>query len=332
MSRKKLSSLVTTVFVLAMITVLTPPTVSARNWKAGGVANPDTLHHDTLVKWAELVHEKTNGKITIDTFPSEQLGPYRDMFDNVVRGVQHSGLLPLSPEFDKRLQAGYTVFLASTWEEGRNVWAQDGWMFKMLEPVFVELGIKPLGVYFMGLDGFACTKGPVVMPEDIQKYGIKVRTWNPADRLFFQEMGAQTVDIAFSELFTSLQTGVVHAQDNAPLVTFEHLRDVTKYYTDVNLLFEPLILMMNLELWDKQSPETQQAIQAAANEAINWGNSQAQDVEKQYFKKMEDSGIQVIHLTDEQRAEWKKYGVKSWDKFQDVIGKEAMDQIRRNVN
>lgn len=319
-----------TILFLSVLIVL-PGNGLARNWKAGGVANPDTLDHQTLEKWAALVEKRTNGKIAIDTFPSEQLGPYRDMFDNVVRGIQECGLLPLSPEFDKRLQVGYTVFLAENWEEGRRVWSPEGWMFKMLKPIFHELGIHPLGVYFMGLNGFASTKGPVVLPEDIQKYGIKVRTWNPADRLFFQEMGAQTVDIAFSELFTSLQTGVVHAQDNAPLITYEHLRDVTKFYTDVNLLFEPVVLMMNKELWDRQDPKTQQAIQKASNEALNWGNIQAEVVESQYFKKMADSGIQVIRLTDDQRAEWKKYGIKSWDKFEEVIGRDAMTKVRSHV-
>ncbi|MCP4021175.1 MAG: hypothetical protein GY729_04985 [Desulfobacteraceae bacterium] len=303
----------------------------AKKWKTGGVANSDTLEHQTLEKWAHLVKEKTNGKIFIDAFPSEQLGPYRDMFDNVVRGVQESGMLPLSPEFDKRLQIGYTVYLAETWEEGRKVWSKDGWMFNMLKPIFHELGIQPLGVYFMGLNGFACTKGPVVLPSDVKKYGIKVRTWNPADRLFFQEMGAQTVDIAFSELFTSLQTGVVHAQDNAPLVTYEHLRDVTKFYTNVNLLFEPVVLMINKDLWDKQPEDIRVAIQKAADEALDWGNRQAEEVENQYFEKMEKSGIQVIRLTDEQRAEWKQYGIKSWDKFEAIIGKENMDKIRSHV-
>ncbi|WP_022668625.1 TRAP transporter substrate-binding protein [Desulfospira joergensenii] len=321
------TALVSVLFILLSL----PATGSARNWKTGGVANPDTLEHRTLEKWVRLVKEKTNGEIVIDAFPSEQLGPYRDMFDNVVRGVQESGLLPLSPEFDKRLQVGYTVFLAENWDQGRKVWSSEGWMFNLLKPIFNELGVQPLGVFFMGLDGFASTKGPVVLPSDIRKFGIKVRTWNPADRLFFQEMGAQTVDIAFSELFTSLQTGVVHAQDNAPLITYEHLRDVTKFYTDVNLLFEPVVLMINKELWDKQSPAVQKAIQDAATEALAWGNGQAESVEKEYFKKMEDSGIQVIHLTDEQRAQWKEYGIKSWDKFEEIIGKKAMDQIRMNI-
>lgn len=322
--------------VMAMVLTLTlmlalPNMVLAKKWKAGGVAPVNTLDDDALKKWCELVKEKTGGKIVMDQFAGEQLGPYRDMFDNVVRGVQESGLLPLSPEFDKRLQAGYTIYLARTWEEGRKVYAPGGWMFNLLEPIFLELGIKPLGFYFMGMDGFGCTKGPIVLPEDVKKLGIKVRTWNPADRLFFQEMGAQTVDISFSELFTSLQTGVAHAQDNAPLITYTYLRDVTKYYTDTNHLFEPLVLMVNLELWNKQSPEIQKAIQEAANEALDWANGKAEETAEEYLKKMEAEGIKVTRLTPAQRAKWFEYGVKSWVKFEEIIGKKTMDIIRSHA-
>lgn len=318
-------------FLVALSVHFAPEAMAAEKWRAGGVATVKTLDDDTLVKWCDLVKQKTGGKIVIDEFPAEQLGPYRDMFDNVVRGTQESGLLPLSPEFDKRLQAGYTIYLAETWEQGRKVYGPGGWMFKLLEPIFLELGIKPLGMYFMGLDGFASTKGPVVLPSDVKKLGIKVRTWNPACRLFFQEMGAPVVDIAFSELFTSLQTGVAHAQDNAPLITFEHLRDVTKFYTDTNHMFEPLVLMINKKLWDKQPADIQKAIQKAADEALNWGNAQAEKVAEDYFKKMKDSGIHVTRLTPKQRAEWKKYGIASWAKFEEVIGKETMAIIRKNV-
>lgn len=324
----KLGRLTTVIVGLAVLSMVFSAPVTAKKWRAGGVAPANTLDDDTLKRWCEGVKEKTGGKIVVDGFPGEQLGPYRDMFDNVVRGTQESGLLPLSPEFDKRLQAGYTIYLAQTWEEGRKVYSPEGWMFKLLEPIFLELGVKPLGFYFMGMDGFGSTKGPVVMPADVQKLGIKVRTWNPADRLFFQEMGAQTVDIAFSELFTSLQTGVAHAQDNAPLITYTYLRDVTKFYTDTNHLFEPLVLMVNLDLWNKQSPDMQKAIQDAADEALAWGNAKAEQTADEYLKKMAAEGITVTRLTPEQRVAWYEYGVKSWKKFEDVIGKETMDLIR----
>lgn len=116
------------------------------------------------------------------------------------------------------------------------------------------------------------------------------------------------------------------------MITYTYLRDVTKFYTDTNHLFEPLVLMVNLELWNKQSPEIQKAIQEAANEALAWGNAKAEETAEEYLKKMEAEGIQVTRLNPEQRAAWFKYGVSSWDKFEEVIGKETMDFIRSKAN
>ncbi|MFP3929284.1 MAG: TRAP transporter substrate-binding protein DctP, partial [Desulfobacteraceae bacterium] len=226
----------------------------------------------------------------------------------------------------------YTVYLADNWEDGKRIYAPDGWMFKLLEPVFADLGLKLLGFYFLGMDGFGSTKGPVVRPEDLVEKDIKVRVWCPADRLLYQEIGAQTVDIAFAELFTSLQTGVADAQDNTPEVTYTALRDVTKYYTDTNIIFEPFAVIINKELFDGLSPELKKVVEEAAEEALAWGNKASEESEEGYYKKMEEAGIHVTRLTPEQRAEWKKYGRASWEEFEKEIGKETMDYIRAHVD
>ena len=46
---------------------------------------------------------------------------------------------------------------------------------------------------------------------------------------------------------------------------------------------------------------------------------------------MAEFGIQVSRLTPAQRAEWKKYGIKSWEKFEEIIGKETIDAIRKTI-
>jgi TRAP-type C4-dicarboxylate transport system substrate-binding protein len=315
------------VAVLLTMTALTG-TGLAKKWRSGHPAAPDSVANLTHERFIDLVAEKTDGRIQIDGYPAEQLGPYRDMFDNVVRGMQEVGFLPVSPEFSPSLQAVYTVYLADDWEQGKKIYAPDGWMFKLLEPIFSDLGVKLLGFYFIGMDGLGSTKGPVVMPKDLVEQEIKVRVWCPADRLFFQEIGAQTVDIAFSELFTSLQTGVAHAQDNTPEVSYTLLRDVTKYYTDVGHIFEPFAVMINKDLFDGLAPETQTAIQEAATEALAWGNKKSEASEEDYYRKMEEAGITVTRLTPEQRAAWKEYGRASWQEFEKVIGKDMMEYIR----
>jgi len=322
-----LISIILTVFFLGSASISV-----AKNWKSGHPAPPDTPFDAAHLKFIDLVKEKTNGKIIIDGFPAEQLGPYRDMFSNVVLGVQEMGFLPASPEFSPELQAITTAYLADNWDEAREIFSSNGWMFKMLDPVFDKLGIKMLGIVPCGFEGFANIKGPVLTPEDITKNNIKVRTWCPSDRLMFEEIGAQTVDVSFSELFTSIQTGVAHAHDNTPLISYFMFKDVTKYYTDINHIFETLIIMVNKKKYNKLSPPLQKALQEAADETVVFAANIVQGAEESIFKKMEEDGIKVIRLTPEQRKVWKTYGQKSWDNFQKILGKDAMDHIRANTN
>jgi TRAP-type C4-dicarboxylate transport system substrate-binding protein len=319
--------------VVLTIGILGSATTSqAKNWKSGHPAPPGTPFDVAHQKFIDLVKEKTDGKIIIDGFPAEQLGPYRDMFSNVVLGVQEMGFLPASPEFSPVLQAITTTYIADNWEDVREITRPGGWMFNMLEPVFDKLGIKMLGILPCGFEGFANIKGPVLTPEDITKKNIKVRTWCPADRLMFEGMGAQTVDVSFSELFTSIQTGVAHAHDSTPLISYFMFKDVTKYYTDINHIFETLIVMVNKKKYNKLSVAHQKALQEAANEAVTFGADIVQQAEESIFKKMEEEGIQVIRLTPEQRSAWKAYGRKSWDVFQNILGKDAMDHVRAHAN
>ncbi|MCF8106896.1 MAG: TRAP transporter substrate-binding protein DctP [Desulfohalobiaceae bacterium] len=327
MKKMRCAAVVTAAVVFLVISTLSGTAV-AKEWKSGHPAAPDSVANLTHERFIDLVAEKTDGEIVIDGYPAEQLGPYRDMFDNVVRGIQEMGFLPVSPEFSPSLQAVYTVYLADDWEQGKKIYAPDGWMFKLVEPIFADLGVKLLGFYFIGMDGLGSTKGPVVMPKDLVKQDIKVRVWCPADRLLFQEIGAQAVDIAFSELFTSLQTGVAHAQDNTPEVTYTMLRDVTDYYTDIGHIFEPFAVIINKDLFEGLDPEIQTAIQEAANEALAWGNKKSEESEEEYYAKMEEAGITVTRLTPEQREAWKEYGRASWEEFEEVIGKDMMDYIR----
>ena len=162
----------TTILIAVVLTIgiLGSATTSqAKNWKSGHPAPPGTPFDVAHQKFIDMVKEKIDGKIIIDGFPAEQLGPYRDMFSNVVLGVQEMGFLPASPEFSPVLQAITTTYIADSWEDVRKITRPGGWMFNMLEPVFDKLGIKMLGILPCGFEGFANIKGPVLTPEDITK-------------------------------------------------------------------------------------------------------------------------------------------------------------------
>ena len=124
------------------------------------------------------------------------------------------GMLPPSPHFDKALQAVYVPYIATNWDEGKDIFGVDGWMFEFQKPTYAKTGIELLGYSFAGLSGYGSTKGPVIKPSDIKDLGIKTRVWCTGDRLLFEPLGG-TVHISWPEVYTALETGVVHAQDNA---------------------------------------------------------------------------------------------------------------------
>jgi len=278
------------------------------------------------LKFAEDINKATNGQIEVKCYASSALGPMYDSFENIVRGTQEMGFTLPSPHFDKRLQVVYMPYIVDTWEQGVEVFGPGGWMFELLKPLYAGIGIELLGFTYLGLDGYGSTKGPVIKPSDIKDLGIKTRVWCTADRLLFEPLGG-TVSMPFSDLYTSLQTGVCHAQDNAPPATYQQLRDVTDYYTTINWMFEVFSVIMNKELYDSLTPELQEAVQTCMTEALAEYNAVAEEEDEIYLKKMEEYGIEVTRLTPEQLVPWVEHGRSIWPAMAEECGADTVDYV-----
>ncbi len=299
-------------------------------WKTCTPAGMEHPAYQAQLEFANLIKERTNGQIEVKVYASEALGPMYDEFENVVRGTQEMGFLIPSPHFDKALQVVNMPYLVSSWEEGEEVYRRGGWMFELLKPLYAKIGIELLGFSNLGLSGYGSTKGPVIHPSDIQKLGIKTRVWCTADRLLFEPLGG-SVSMPFADLYTALQTGVCHAQDNAAAATYQQLRDVTKYYSTINWMFEVFSVIMNKELFDSLSPELQQKVTSTITEALEKHNKEAKDQEMMYLKKLEDYGIEVHQLTPEQLQPWVEHGRSIWQSMAEECGADIVEQVISNA-
>lgn len=304
----------------------TPTPTPTYTWKTCTPLSAKELGYQSQLKFAKLINERTNGQVEVKTYASEALGPMYDEFENVVRGTQEMGLLPPSPHFDKALQVVNMPYMVGSWEEGEEIYSSGGWMYELLKPVYADIGIELLGFSFLGMDGYGSTKGPVVKPSDIKDLGIKTRVWCTADRSLFEPLGG-TVSMPFCDLYTALQTGVCHAQDNAPAATYEQLRDVTKYYTTINWMFEAIAVIMNKELYDSLTPELQEQVQSCMTEALDEYNTLAREQDGEYLQKMEDYGIEVTCLTPEQLIPWIEHGRSVWPDMADECGADIVDYV-----
>ncbi len=167
-------------------------------------------------------------------------------------------------------------------------------MEPLKQKVEEELGVKLLTVMYLG-QRHVNIKGDrkIETPEDLD--GIQLRMPNTdAWQFLGSALGADPVPLAFTEVYTALQTGAVDGQDN-PLPT---VRDA-KFYevTDQIVLTSHLVdlnyLAFSKEVWDGLTPEQQQTVQEAADAAADLGRERQLELESELVSFMKDEGLDV---------------------------------------
>jgi len=302
-------------------------------WKIGAPVPESVPMGAGMYEFAQLVEERTNGQIKIDCFPVQQLGPWKDEFDNVIKGNQEMGFLPPSPRYPQ-LAITFMDYTVTDWDNAKEVFGKNGFFYKYIEKSCEQIGIKLLGIIIPGFDGYSGTKGPVVYPDDIKKLKIKTRVAYQTSKLYFEKLGP-VVSVDMGEVFTALQLGTIDCQANQMAETvYTQFFDVTKYYTDINTLAAIMLIVINEKLWDNLPPELQTIIQKTADEVSTKVTRISQEKENEYYKKLEEGGVIVTRLTPEQREAWVKLAKETgglWDKSRELFGNEAIDFLLENL-
>ena len=111
--------------------------------------------------------------------------------------------------------------------------------------------------------------------------GLKIRTMGlDTHKLIISSLGGQPAAIAWSEVYTALQTGVADGQMNpVPIVEFAKLYEVQKYLTISNHLFAPHVWLVNADFYSSLTPAEVKVVEAAAKAAIVTSRGIANSIE-----------------------------------------------------
>ncbi|WP_026617426.1 TRAP transporter substrate-binding protein [Ensifer aridi] len=225
--------------------------------------NPRTV---AAAKFAELVSEKTSGRVTINVAGAETLGSDAAMLTSLRTGAldftanSQGATSAIVPE----LAALGLPFLFKDADAAIKV--LDGPVGQELHKRFEAVGVVPLDWWDNGIRHLTNSKRKVVTPADLS--GMKIRT--PADPMtidIFQSLGASTEQIAFGELYIALQQGVVDGQEN-PLANIESskLFEVNRFISLTGHKWESTPFLMS-KIAQARLGGDLEAVQAAAKEA-----------------------------------------------------------------
>ncbi|MGM0395700.1 MAG: TRAP transporter substrate-binding protein DctP [Bacillota bacterium] len=302
----------------------------SRTLKIGHVRPEGTSTDDDINAFIGTVTEKTEGNTIFEVYPNSQLGDYAIVQERIGIGDIEMQLAPAAPNLNEAIVLPSAPYLASTWDEAREVFARDGVLYNEIEKMFEEENIKMLAGYPKYFGSIITTIEPNEPGDPYVSKGVKIRV--PSIKSFeltALSLGYIATPIAFSEAFTSIQTGIVDgAIGSGGEGYWNSFRDVTEYYLPVNSHFEIWWLQMSMDVWNNLSAEEKTIVEEAAMklESDRW--NVAPDEEKKYEELLEDNGAVIIRFTDEEyKVMAEKVRKEVWPEIREFYGVEIFDKV-----
>ena len=264
--------------------------------KLGHVGAPGSLFAKSSEEFARIANAKLDGKATVVVFGSSQLGNDKAMVQKLKLGTIDLALPSsvMSSEVDL-----FGIFEMPYLVANRDHMAkiEQAIVWPTLAPAAEKKGLKIVGVWENGYRHITNNKRPITTPQDLA--GVKLRTPNSKWRVaMFKSYGANPSPLAFSELFTALQTGVMDGQENPFTQIYSaKLHEVQKYLSLSGHVYTPAYLTAGANKWKSYSPEVQQALSEAAKEVQAFVYKVAMADEDALLVKIKAAGV-AVNQTD----------------------------------
>lgn len=275
---------------------------------------------------AAEVEKRTNGRIIIKNFYSGSLGGERESIESVQLGTQElagTSTGPI-PNFVPAVRILDIPFLFRDKAHARAV--LDGPIGDALLKEFDSKGFKALAWSENGVRHMTNSKRPVNTPDDLK--GLKMRTMeNPVHVAAYKGFGIITTPMAFPEVFTALQQGVVDGQENPlSVIMAAKFEQVQKYMTLTGHVYSPAIYLMNKAAFDKLSPADKQAFLDAAKIASAAQRARVDQDDAQGVAYLRSKGMTVNENVD--KAAFVAKLAPVFAQFEKDFGKDKIDAIR----
>jgi C4-dicarboxylate-binding protein DctP len=282
-------------------------------------------------KFAELVKQKSNGKIEVQVFANSEL--YKDAEE--LEALQTGAIHFIAPGTDK------FGGLAPQWDATAlpYIFTSDAAVNKLLDPdnpVAKELfeatrpkGLLGLAMWGNGWKHFTDSKKPLKTPADFQ--GLKFRTSGKPDEAFVKALGGSATVMAFSEVFGALQQGVVDGQYNTwSNIYTQKFHEVQKYATvSRGGAFLTYAVGTNAKWWDSLDGDSRKILTDAMKEATAYENQLAEQDNASALAEIKKSGrLEFYEQTAEDAKAFQQAAQPVLQEWEPKVGKDIIDKLK----
>jgi len=268
---------------------------SVRRIKIGHGLDQSHPVHKAMLYLAERAAQKSNGKIQITVYPSQQLGTERECLELLQIGslgmtkVSSSVLEGFVPDF----KVFSLPFIFSNEKQKFDFFESSAG--KDLLKSTQKFWLRGLCYYDAGSRSFYTKDKPVLTPDDLK--GLKIRTQeSPTSVKLVRALGGSATPIAWGELYTALQQGVVDgAENNPPSFYLSRHYEVCKFYSLNEHTSVPDVLLISTVIWDDLTPQEQQWIQEAADESYQYQKKLWKEATEEALREVQKAGVKIYY-------------------------------------
>ena len=249
--------------------------------------------HQVMMAMAKEVRKTTDGEVRIRIYPDAQLGSQRESME-----LMQNGALQMVKTNAAELEAfapAYSAFnMPYLFRDQTHFYAtQEGEIGEEILESSRNSGFIGLTYYDAGARSFYTSK-PINTPADLK--GMKVRVQpSPSAISMVEALGGSPTPLAYGELYTALQQGVVDAaENNIPSFSLSRHSEVAKYFSfDEHTMVPDVLVIANRSL-EKLTPEQQEILMKVAQKSSETMKTKWAEAEAKEKQRAEKQGVIFI--------------------------------------
>ena len=288
--------------------------------------------------WAEMVKQRTQGRINIKLYPGVSLvqGDQTREFTAIRQGVIDMAIgstINWSPQV-KELNLFSLPFLMPDYKAIDAL--TQGEVGKQIFAIIDKAGVQPLAWGENGYREITNSKKPIKTPDDLK--GLKIRVvGSPLFLDTFTALGANPTQMSWADAQPALASGAVDGQEN-PMSIFTAAKLHTVGQKNVTMwgyVADPLIFVVNKEVWASWTPADQAIVRQAAidagKEEIGIARKGLAEADQPLLKEIAALGVTVTQLSPQEREAFVKATRPVYDKWKGQIGADLVSAAEKAI-
>lgn len=316
--------------LLAMLAGILTPVLAAEPIviKFSHVVAPNTPKGKAAERFKQLAEERTNGRVRVEVYPNSQL--YKDREE--MEALQLGAVQMLAPSLSKFGPLGVREFevfdLPYIFPNKETLYrTMDGEIGRKLFAKLESKGILGLAYWDNGFKQMSANR-PLRTVEDFKGLKMRIQSSKVLEAQM-RALGANPQVMAFSEVYTALQQGVVDGTEN-PVSNFytQKMHEVQKHLTISDHGYLGYAVIVNKRFWEGLPRDIRATLEQAMKEATEYERDIAQKENDEALARVKAAGTTEVYVLPlEGRLAWHKVLLPVHEQFMDVIGRDTIHAI-----